>query len=1202
MNKYATETGSDYSTSTSRFGNYLSMPEDYLTISTLKFFKYDEKIERSLYSNPSVINNLLYRTYGNESADFEEDTYLDMYIYQCGKKWGKKLTGVENYAESMKLMMEAYKDGAKDKTPRKEVSYDYDGDYGPGKLQEAYRNGNLDQLDSINKLSSSSPAFDEKFLYKRNDIQADGIDSIIKSGSSLFVGVGAAHLPGERGVIEILRRRGYILRPIKIQERDSKHKDIVEKLRVPVTFKTETSEDGFVKVDIPGKFYKTTEDASLDQRQYADMANGSFYMVTRIMTNAWLWNHSTREALRKVDSLLYENIPGKILSKTNITKNGYRGFDITNRTRRGDLQRYNVFVTSFELIFFKISGTAEYVKLGTEAQKFFGSIQLKENKNTNGPVKYSPSYGGFSVELPHEPYTSNDGSMIFDAEDKAAPAWYRVIRSDVNNYSFVEEDTFDLSLMDESFGASEFIARCLSRKFINHKGYPALECRYRDKDSSVFITRFIIQGPHYYTLIAHGKNEVPKMQSFINSFDIKPFVYGEVKERKDTSLYYTVKSPVYPEDKKIKLDMGGYNMYRGHDDDVEETEKGKLEEGAYRNKIISNDSTGEKIYVSFFKESKYSYVKDSAMFRKEGSTISHAGDSSWIVRKKIKSEEPGKMRIWEIQLSDTGSSRMLWLKSFYKNGLGFSIMTETDTLTKPSAFLKNFFESFSPADTLKGVNIFEKKSGVFFADLLSTDSVAEKRAYRRIDAMDFDSTDLPNLKKAIVSLNWDKKKYLEHKKTLIEKLSDVKSKQSSGYLKELYYAAGDTVELQYTILESLLQHETDYAIKIFRDIITVEPPVLNVNTNNNDYVLNNYNNFPKPRNYFSSGYFNGNFMDELSDSLQLTKTIMADLLPLMNIDDYEKPIMSLLEQMVDSNLIKPKEYEMYFSKFFIEAKQELKKQAIAEKKKQIEKAVSKKEDPVSAVLDKDDEKDSGNEDLVLYTKLLLPFRETNANVLPLINQVLHSNDKQVKFNTMLILIRNKLPIPDTMLKYFARMDDYRYQLYSELKKMKRKELFPSIFSTHIDLGKSKLLDESNQYNKPDSIIYMERLPMEFKGKKGFMYFFKVKPKKDDGFWKIGTVGMVPENANEFEFEKEDGVNGFTLYPPLSSLADYGAYSEFDFTRITETKIKEDEPLNDQLNKILKKLLYSKRKSAAEFYTTDDEDGIGKGGKDLDYGY
>ena len=81
-----------------------------------------------MYSNPSTINNLLYRTYGNESSDFEEDTYLDLYIYQCGKKWGKKVAGVENYGESMKLMAEAYKDAAKDKT-KKQRSYDSDNDF-----------------------------------------------------------------------------------------------------------------------------------------------------------------------------------------------------------------------------------------------------------------------------------------------------------------------------------------------------------------------------------------------------------------------------------------------------------------------------------------------------------------------------------------------------------------------------------------------------------------------------------------------------------------------------------------------------------------------------------------------------------------------------------------------------------------------------------------------------------------------------------------------------------------------------------------------------------------------------------------------------------------------------------------------------------------------------------------------------------------
>src|SRR5215510_1633568 len=97
-------------------GAYTSSPDEYLNINTLRFYKYDKKIERSLYSNPSTINNLLYRTYGNSASDFEEDTYLDMYIYQCGKKWGKRVAGVEKYGESMRLMSEAYKDASKDKT------------------------------------------------------------------------------------------------------------------------------------------------------------------------------------------------------------------------------------------------------------------------------------------------------------------------------------------------------------------------------------------------------------------------------------------------------------------------------------------------------------------------------------------------------------------------------------------------------------------------------------------------------------------------------------------------------------------------------------------------------------------------------------------------------------------------------------------------------------------------------------------------------------------------------------------------------------------------------------------------------------------------------------------------------------------------------------------------------------------------------
>jgi hypothetical protein len=267
-------------------------------------------------------------------------------------------------------------------------------------------------------------------------------------------------------------------------ERDSKDKEQVEKLRVPVIFRTETADDGLFKVDIPGKFYKSGDEGALDQRQYADMSNGSYYMVTRIMTNAWMWGHTNEDVYKTIDSLLYENVPGKIVSKTVITKNGYRGLDIVNRTRRGDIQRYNIFITPFEIIFFKMSGNGDYVKTGDEAKKFFGSIQFKEYKNGTEWKRYSPSYGGFSVDLPHEPYIGNDGSWIYDAEDKAGNAHYRIVRSDIHNYHFVEEDTFDLRLMEESFTASEFIDTQLVRKQTNYKGDPAMDCKYKDKNGS----------------------------------------------------------------------------------------------------------------------------------------------------------------------------------------------------------------------------------------------------------------------------------------------------------------------------------------------------------------------------------------------------------------------------------------------------------------------------------------------------------------------------------------------------------------------------------------------------------------------------------------------------------------------------------------------------------------------------------------------
>lgn len=1176
MSKYDLGNGNDDYNFRYRGGAYTEEPNEYLRLNTLKFYKYDKKIERALYSSPSTINNLLYRTYGNESSDFEEDTYLDMYIYQCGKKWGKKVAGVEKYGESMKLMAEAYKDASKDKN-RKDRNYTDEESYSANKLQEAYRSGNLDWLDSINKYNSFSAAFDEKFLYRRNEIQASSIDTILRSGQSLFVGVGAAHLPGNRGVIEMLRARGYTLRPVRMGARDSQHKTQVEKLRVPVQFTTQSLADGMYKVDIPGKFYKFGDEFGFDQQQYADMANGSYYMVTRIMTNAWMWGHSPERVKKTIDSLLYENIPGKIISKTAVVKNGYKGIELVNKPRRGDIQRYAIYTTPFEIVIFKMSGTGDYVLNGEEAKRFFSSIQIREYKPAAELVtnwkKFTPRMGGFSIDMPHEPYIGNDGSWIFDADDKQNNTQYRVVRSDIHNYHFVEEDTFDLGLMDESFAASEFIDKKISRKQFIYKGYPALDCKYRDKSGNTYLVRFIIQGPHYYSLITHGKQEIPAMQNFLNSFEVRPLVYPVAQERKDTSLYYSALTPISPELSKEKLDMPANMMYNEDDDDGDD-----MAGGMFRSKVIANDTTGEKIYVGFFKSPRYAYLEDSLVLDKEN--ISIGGDTTWIVRYKRKYETPDKMKVWERIVSDTGSSRTLWTKAFYKDGIGFSLITQADTLTPPSAFVRSFYDSFKPVDTLTGSDPFKKKTTEFFEDFSSNDSTVHKRAVKGLYMIKMDSADFPRLKNAIGSLTWKEKRYLEVKKNLVAKMSEVKSKQASDYLRDLYYAAGDTIELQYSALETLLQQKTQYSFRTFRDIMLQEPPVLNVGVRGRGNGRKGYTD------YSYTSVPDGDFMSELNDSLKLTRTILPDLLPLINLDDYERPMMQLLADMVDSNLVTPADYQLYMTKFLVEAKQELKKQAIAEKQKQIQQAEENKDDkninnnyllPYPS-----DGDDGGNDDLELYATLLLPAWESNAQVKPLFQNLLSSSDKVLRYRTTLMLLRNNKPIPDTMLRSFAKMTEYRYQLYRNLKKMKMANKFPAEFNTHLQLGESKL-KEQKSYDKPDTLAYLDRLPATIKNRKGYVYFFKYKTRKDDPVWRIASVGLIPEDEKTFEFENTK------FRPRMRYYYDEAETDDYDLTNFLSVKLKDDEPVLDQLTKQLRFMLYSKRKSARMFYDESDLD-------------
>jgi uncharacterized protein YbaP (TraB family) len=1140
-------------------GKTESTPQDFLSINTLKLVPYEKAMEAALYSNPSIINSFLYRSNSETSSDFEEDTYLDLHIFQTGRKLGKRVCGVEDFDGSMQLVKEAYADAAKDK--KKSRNVDYDDDFSYSRMEEAYRTGNLDLLDTINKVNSQSAAFDEKFLYRRNEIQAASIDSILKSGTTLFVGVGAAHLPGGRGVIELLRRKGYKLRPIRMTERNSLQKEAIEKIRVPVQFSRQVANDGFYSVSVPGKLYNFGASRNgIVMKQFADMVNGSYYMVTRFATHAALLGQSEAEVTRKLDSVMYENIPGKILIKKSIVKNGYPGYDITNRTRRGDVQRYNIFVTPFEIIIFRMSGNGEYVRTGTEAEQFFGSIQLKELKPEW--KKWSPSAGGFEVELPHAPLVFNHPNQVYAAYDAGSKTAFEVIRTDIHNYDFLEEDSFDLELMDESFASSECIARNVDRQWAKLDSYPALDATYKYKDSTVAMVRFLIQGPHYYTLVASAPLANAVMTRFLKSFAIRPFIYTEAKERKDTALQFRVQSPVVLE-KKSKLQMYPDESYFNSDD----ADDSLIDNGTFKSRIIESDSTGEKIYVSFFKPSAYYFRNEKRGKGTDAKDDSTDFKNEWIVRKRKVDTLANGLVVTDYELGNRQSSRLLKGKFIARDGIGYKLETELDTLSAPSTFVSSFFRTFEPLDLLNNLSVKKKKTALFFSHFFSSDTLLHKKAIKNINTLAVDSSDFAQLKRCIESLTWKEKKYLSVKKDFIGKLASLDSREAADFLKTLYFQSGDTIELQYAALEALLGQHTAYSFQTFGQIMKTDPPVMDVSTDDDNYTTSTYHDYNTRSSdeIYTSAAQNGSFLDNLTDSLQLTSGIFKDLLPLININDYEQPLLVLMGDLVDSNLIYPADYEAYLPKFILEAKQSLKKQLIQEKARDIAKA--KKEDEKNSTDDDQKAVDPGNNKLSLYATLILPFWEQNPQVPQIIGQLLQSSDKRLRYNTMILLLRNNRPVADSMLSVFASLDEFRYELYDDLKTLNKANLFPVSFKDQRSMARSRLLDLQD-YNKPDTLVYLEKLPLQYKDRKGLLYFFKYKDKKEDNSWKIATAGLFPQDSTTLEF----GEKGLTKE------------DEYNFTELGSTKLSAETPLKEQLEKLRKKLLYSRRKSAAQFYT------------------
>lgn len=140
---------------------------------------------------------------------------LDTYFQTQGVKDGKRVVALESAEEQAKILycsqsvLSQARDLVNMMSDLEKIGDD------ARLMNRAYASQNLDELYEVGMSEEHDPEFMDRLLEVRNEKWVSELPVIFKDYGSCFVAVGALHLPGERGVLEMLRKKGYSVTEVR---------------------------------------------------------------------------------------------------------------------------------------------------------------------------------------------------------------------------------------------------------------------------------------------------------------------------------------------------------------------------------------------------------------------------------------------------------------------------------------------------------------------------------------------------------------------------------------------------------------------------------------------------------------------------------------------------------------------------------------------------------------------------------------------------------------------------------------------------------------------------------------------------------------------------------------------------------------------------------------------------------------------------
>lgn len=641
----------------------------------------------------------------------EMSTFLDAWLYETAKKQGKWVGGIEDVMDQSGLI-----DDLIDQSDVDGILSDDQvaGDNLINTMIQKYT------AQDINFFAGLYYKNRDELLVKRNIKMVRRMDSLSAIRGTFFA-VGTAHLPGDDGIIALLRQQGFTVEPVfshqKIDAKNYKYKEVEQ------PWQNVTGNNGQYSISMPGAPMDLKVVPGVKFNFYMDLLSMTGYGTMHI--GGMFLNTEKRDSLFK--AMANNMAPGQQITFKPLGKNGTEFFCTANDMPA----RVQLFLIDKHLHMLMVIGFKKTTLTSPSALRFLQSFKV----HTQEPatlisglgVRFTDTISRIQLITPAvlEPYdalTQRDelwNTRTYACTD-ASGAYYMLLIKEIQKGAYLSGDSTAASALYNSMKDKYVQLRINPVTLNGHKGY-RLEGSI--KNSGVYLRGALIN--HY------------NRQIILMAFTDSASAYNGSCDNAFRSLSFN-EAPVY-----------AWQPYASADSAFTTTAPAAFTNAANLKSLrIARDSaTALSYFVRCDTMGKYSwYPSDSALFKSvKLSTIGHT--TTIHVQPVTQNGLTG----WEWLTKQATNDRIMTRTRVYVGGDKlYTLFAAGDSALLYTSQSNSFFNTFSAPSTNTGRSLWQSKTDLIIQDLMSADADIRSEAYASLYNAPFSKADLPLLHGALL--------------------------------------------------------------------------------------------------------------------------------------------------------------------------------------------------------------------------------------------------------------------------------------------------------------------------------------------------------------------------------------------------------------------------------------------------------------------